>query len=52
MPHFTRYIGIDYSGAETANSRCKPSLARSRTACALGRLQRCHLDIQDMNCFP
>lgn len=23
MPHFTRYIGIDYSGAETADSSCK-----------------------------
>lgn len=23
MPHFNRYIGIDYSGAETADSSCK-----------------------------
>jgi len=23
MPHFTQYIGIDYSGAETAGSSCK-----------------------------
>ncbi len=23
MPHFTRYIGIDYSGAETADSSCR-----------------------------
>jgi hypothetical protein len=23
MPHFIRYIGIDYSGAETADSSCK-----------------------------
>lgn len=23
VPHFTRYIGIDYSGAETAESSCK-----------------------------
>jgi hypothetical protein len=23
MPHFKRYIGIDYSGAETADSSCK-----------------------------
>ena len=23
MPHFERYIGIDYSGAETADSSCK-----------------------------
>jgi hypothetical protein len=23
MPLFTRYIGIDYSGAETADSSCK-----------------------------
>jgi len=23
VPHFTRYIGIDYSGAETADSSCK-----------------------------
>src|ERR1035438_8359884 len=23
MPNFTRYIGIDYSGAETADSSCK-----------------------------
>jgi hypothetical protein len=23
MPHFTRYIGVDYSGAETADSSCK-----------------------------
>jgi hypothetical protein len=23
MPHFSRYIGIDYSGAETADSSCK-----------------------------
>jgi hypothetical protein len=23
MPQFTRYIGIDYSGAETADSSCK-----------------------------
>ncbi len=23
MPHFTRYIGIDYSGAQTADSSCK-----------------------------
>lgn len=23
MPHFTRYLGIDYSGAETADSSCK-----------------------------
>lgn len=23
MPHFTRYVGIDYSGAETADSSCK-----------------------------
>jgi hypothetical protein len=23
MPQFTRYIGIDYSGAETAESSCK-----------------------------
>src|ERR1700747_2526550 len=23
MPHFNRYIGVDYSGAETADSSCK-----------------------------
>lgn len=23
MPHFNRYIGIDYFGAETADSSCK-----------------------------
>lgn len=23
LPHFTRYIGVDYSGAETADSSCK-----------------------------
>lgn len=23
MPYFTRYIGVDYSGAETADSSCK-----------------------------
>ena len=23
MPQFNRYIGIDYSGAETADSSCK-----------------------------
>jgi hypothetical protein len=23
MPHFTRYIGIDYSGAVTPESSCK-----------------------------
>ena len=23
MPHFARYFGIDYSGAETADSSCK-----------------------------
>jgi hypothetical protein len=23
VPHFSRYIGIDYSGAETADSSCK-----------------------------
>ena len=23
MPQFTRYIGIDYSGAKTADSSCK-----------------------------
>ena len=23
MPHFNRYLGIDYSGAETADSSCK-----------------------------
>jgi hypothetical protein len=25
MPQFARYIGIDYSGAETADSSCKGS---------------------------
>lgn len=23
LPHFSRYIGVDYSGAETADSSCK-----------------------------
>jgi hypothetical protein len=23
LPHFERYIGIDYSGAETPESRCR-----------------------------
>ena len=29
MAHFERYIGIDYSGAETANSSCNGLRANS-----------------------
>jgi hypothetical protein len=35
MPQFARYIGIDYSGAETADSSCKGlRLTERRTATA------------------
>ena len=32
MPQFNRYVGIDYSGAETADSSCKGSMFTRQSA--------------------